>query len=88
MAITLGLALRVDHAPAMALQPEQALRSASPVLNVTPMVESTISSRSYMRNASSFRENPSQIEGSFLTYSQRGEGQMDAVTGRNLNIFT
>jgi|GEM_PF-6702835 len=87
MAITLGLALRVDHTPATVLQPEQALRRMPPVLNITPMVDSVMSSPRDMRNTSSFRESQSQTGPAFLTYSQRGEGQVDAVTGRNINIF-
>jgi len=87
MAITLGLALRVEHAPAAALQPEQALRNATPVLNVMPIVDSVTSPRAYTRDFTSAKNEQLYKGDSFLTYSQHGEGLPDAITGQNINVF-
>lgn len=87
MAITLGLALRVEHAPAALLQPEQALRNAAPVLNVMPIVDSATSPRAYTRDFANVKDEPLHQGDSFLTYSQHGEGLPDTITGQNINIF-
>jgi len=87
MAITLGLALRVDYAPAVVLQPEPVLRTALPVLNVTPSTDPVASLRAYGGELSDFKGTPYSRGNDFLTYSRHGEGQLDAAIGRNINIF-